>query len=308
MRFFLSILIFGASLFAQAPAPPATPATAAEPAADTVIASFEGRNLTYGELKAFVTALVPPEQRQMVLRNPAFVVHRYFLWQHLANMAQKDKLDEKSPTREQLYWDRVNILVQAKLNDMSNQTSADENDLKKYYEANKDKYTQVRVKTIYVSFSANPADAGSGGAKVASEAEAKAKIEKILAEIRAGADFVKMVKQYSEDATSREKDGDLETFRKSDSIPDAIRAAVFKLKQGEVSEPVRQPNGFYLFRAEEVSVRSYQQVQSEIYDLVRTQNYKNKLDQMDKNIDYKIENPAFFKATAAASAPAPPAK
>jgi peptidyl-prolyl cis-trans isomerase C len=306
MRFIsLSLLISGAILCAQplalpAPAPMAAPA---EPSPDTVIASFEGKTLTYGQLREFITAMAPPEQQPAMLQNLSFSVHRYFFFQRLADLAQKEKLDQKSPTREQLYWDRINILAQSKLNDASNQTVADEDDLKKYYADNKDKYTQVRVKTIYISFSANPEAAGTGGKKVLNEAEAKAKITKILAEIRGGADFVKMVKQHSEDETSRAKDGDLETFRKSDEIPDAIRAEIFKLKRGEVSEPVRQPNGYYLFRAEEVTFRAYQQVQGEIYDIMRQINFKKWLDQMDKSVNVKIENPAVFKPTA----PAPPA-
>jgi peptidyl-prolyl cis-trans isomerase C len=299
MRFLsVFLLIFAPALGAQAPAPAGN---SAEPSPDTVIASCEGKNLTYGQFRAFVSVLVAPQQQAMALRNPADIVHKYFLWLRLAGMAENEKLDQQSPTKEQLYWDRVNVLMQAKLNEMSNRTEADENEMKKYYADHKDKYTQVRVKALYVSFSDAPID----GKKVATEAEAKAKIEKILAEIRGGADFVKMVKQYSEDVTSREHDGDLETFRMSDNIPDAIRTAVFSLKRGDVSEPVRQPNGFYLFRAEDIGVRSYQQVQTEIYDIVRQESFKKWLDGMYKSVEYKIEDPAFFKATAAAPVPAP---
>lgn len=296
MRFLPVSMILAAALCAQAPAP--APATTPEPSPDTVIASSGGQTVTYGQLRAFVSVLVQPQQQELALRNPGALVHRYFLWLRLAGLAENEKLDQQSPTKEQIFWDRVNVLMQAKLNQMTNQTAADEEEMKKYYADHKDKYTQVRVKTIYVSFSSTPVE----GKKVLNEAEAKAKIEKILAEIRGGADFVKMVKQHSEDATSRDKDGDLETFRKSDEIPDAIRTAVFKLKTGEVSDPVRQPNGFYLFRAEEVTVRSYQQVQAEIYDIVRQANFQKWLESMDKSVQIKIENPAFFKTTAAAPA------
>jgi len=100
---------------------------------------------------------------------------------------------------------------------------------------------------------------GKGG-KATTEDEAKAKATKLLADIRGGADFVKLVKENSDDETSKAKDGDFATLRRTDNIPDAIRAAVFSLKQGEVSEPVRQPNGFYLLRADEVRYRPLSQV------------------------------------------------
>ena len=71
---------------------------------------------------------------------------------------------------------------------------------------------------------------------------------------------MKLVKENSDDETSRAKDGDFATLRSSDNIPDAFRATVFALKKGEVSEPLKQPNGFYLLRAEEVTVRPLSEV------------------------------------------------
>jgi parvulin-like peptidyl-prolyl isomerase len=302
----LSLLAFGcaAALYAQAPAATAPPPAAfPEMPPDTVIASFEGRNLTYGQLKAFVSVL-DPQQQQLAAKNPKMLVHQYFLWQHLANEATAEKLDQKSPAKEQLDYNRTFILMQTKLNDVVRNMTVEEEELKKYYEQNKDKYSQVKVKTIYISFSSNPAEAGSGGKKVLSEEEAKAKIEKVLAEIRGGADFVKMVKQHSEDADSRDKDGDLGTFRRSDNLPDAIRKVVFSLKQGEVSEPVRQPNGFYLFRADQISTRTYQQEQMNIYEQAKQAKAQKWMNDVNASIQFKVENEAFFKA-AAGAAPAP---
>src|SRR5205823_1973257 len=102
--------------------------------------------------------------------------------------------------------------------------------------------------------------------KLLSEPEAKAKIEKLLAEIRSGADFVKMVKEHSEDPTSVARDGDFETpIRKSDKLPDEIKSAIFGLKVGQVSEAVRAPSGFHLFRMEELGMQPYEQVNDDIF-------------------------------------------
>src|SRR5689334_8660638 len=256
---FIVALLGACNLCAQTPAPPPP----AEPSPDTVVASYDGKKLTYGELKRFVSVL-PPQQQQAAMRDRKTLVHEYFLMQHLAEMAEKEKLDEKSPMKEQLEYNRRFLLMNAKLNQVANTISVPDEDIQKTYEANKDKYSQVKLKVLYVSFS-NNADA-SAAKKPLTEEQAKAKIEKLLAEIKAGADFVKMVKQYSEDTTSAEKDGDFGVIRKSDNVPEAIRNVVFTLKRGEIGGPVRQPNGFYLFRAEEVTTRTFQQVQMEIVD------------------------------------------
>src|SRR6266536_1257807 len=151
MKFFpFSVFLCAAGLLAQNP-PPATPpppAPAAEPAPDAVIASFEGKRLTYGEIKKFIIVL-DPQQQQMAMRNPKMLVHQYFFYRHLAEMALKEKLDQQSPTKEQLdYW-RTTVLAQAKLNDVVRNMTIDDEELKKFYEANKEKYTQVKLKVLY---------------------------------------------------------------------------------------------------------------------------------------------------------------
>ncbi len=102
--------------------------------------------------------------------------------------------------------------------------------------------------------------------RLLTEAEAKAKAEKLKEALKGGADFVKLVKENSDDETSRDKDGDFATLRFTDNIPDAFRTAVFALKKGEVSEPLKQPNGFYLLRADEVTVRPLSEVRDDIFN------------------------------------------
>src|SRR5437016_5730221 len=100
---FFSVFIYAAALSAQTPAAAPPPAPPAEPAPDTVIASFEGKKLTYAELKRFIIVL-DPQQQQAALRNPKMLVHQYLLYRRLADQAVKEKLDQQSPTKEQLEY------------------------------------------------------------------------------------------------------------------------------------------------------------------------------------------------------------
>src|SRR5262249_46144202 len=144
----------------------------------------------------------------------------------------------------------------------------------------------VKVKAIYVSFSPD-------GKKGLTEAQAKAKADKILAQIRAGGDFVKLVRENSEDETSRAKNGDFATLRPTDNIPDAIRTAVFALKPGEVTEPVRQPSGFYLLHADEVNYRPFSQARDEIFNELKQQRYAQWLEKTNRETMVNF-NPAFL--------------
>ena len=233
------------------------------------------------------------------MRDRKAFLKQYFLMQHLSEMALKAKLDEQSPAKETLEFNRLYLLSMAAMNDVANRTPVEDADLEKFYQANQDRFTQVSLKVVYISFTSNPP--AKPDPKVLTEEQAKAKIEKILTEIRGGADFVKMVKEHSEDAASAAKDGDFGTIRKSDNIPDAIRSVVFSLKPGQVSDPVRQPNGFYLFRAGEVNVRPFKQVASEIVPEVQQAKYKEWLDKVNRSINLKIENEAYFSSTPTAA-------
>lgn len=271
----------------KAPAPPDLPP-------DTVVASFgNGQKLTIEELKKFVSVL-PPQMQQMALRDRKNFVQQYALMHRLAELATQAKLDQQSPTKEQLEFNRIYVLMNAELNDALSNIIVPAADQQRFYDSNKDRFAQVKVKVLYVSFASKPPASGDSK-KYLSEAEAKAKIEKLRGEIAAGADFVKLVKAHSEDTTSAAKDGDFGTIRRTDKIPDTIRDAIFALKPGQVSEPVRQPNGYYLFRAEEITVRPYNEVREEIQNDLRQARFKEWMDQTTRSLNVKIENDAYFK-------------
>jgi hypothetical protein len=239
-----------------------------------VVAKFDdGATFTMGEFKR-ILEILPPDNQQLALRNRRLFVQQWGLFRRLTQMAEKKGLDKQSPMREQLAYNRMMVLMQAALNDTMNTLVVDSAEISKYYAAHKDQYKQVRVKALYVAFGGT----APAGKTPLTEEQAKAKAARLLAQIRGGADFVKLVKENSDDVTSRDKDGEFATLRPKDNVPDAIRAAVFSLKAGEITEPVRQPNGFYLLRAEEVGYRPLQQAQDEIYQEVKQLRYKDWLD------------------------------
>jgi peptidyl-prolyl cis-trans isomerase C len=260
----------------------------------TTIAVFDdGVQFTMGDFKK-IFAVLPPDNQPLAMRDRKTFLQQWAFMRKLAQMAERQKLDQETPTKEQLEYYRLMILSQAKLANAMNSMTVEPAEIVEFYDTNKERFKEVQVKAIYVSF--------GKGAKARTEDEAKAKATKLLAEIRGGADFVKLVKENSEDETSKAKDGDFATLRRNDNIPDAIRAAVFSLKQGEVSEPVRQPNGFYLLRADEVHYRPLSQVRDEIFTELRQQHYGKWLDQTNKETKVEFTNPAFLS-----DAVAPPA-
>jgi peptidyl-prolyl cis-trans isomerase C len=200
----------------------------------------------------------------------------------------------------------MNVLSQAQINEQYNKFVVGGEELHKFYDENKNRYEQVKVKVIYVSFSPNPGQSADGKKRL-SEAEAKEKAERLVKEIKGGADFLKLVKENSEDETSKAKDGDFGTLSRADNLPDAIRNTVFTLKAGEISDPVRQPNGYYIFRAEEISQKAYDDVQNQIYSELKNLRLKQWLDTTTKELNIQFVDTDFFAGSGMPGAPPAPA-
>lgn len=80
--------------------------------------------------------------------------------------------------------------------------------------------------------------------------EARSRAERVLAEIRTGADFANMAVAHS-DGQQALDGGDL-GWRKAADLPTLFSDAVLRLKAGEVTEPIRSPSGFHLVKLIEV--------------------------------------------------------
>jgi len=79
-----------------------------------------------------------------------------------------------------------------------------------------------------------------------SEADAKARIERLRERLVGGASFEELARANSEDASSA-KGGDLGWISPGDTVPDFERA-LNKLAVNEISEPVRTPFGWHLIQ------------------------------------------------------------
>jgi peptidyl-prolyl cis-trans isomerase C len=298
LLFFLCLSAGAQSQPAKPPAPvPSKPAATipSDLPPDTVLATFgDGHKLTFGELKKFMRVL-PPQMQQLAMRDRKAFVQQYALMNRLAEMAAESKLDQQSPTKEQLEFNRIYVLMNAELNDAMSRIAIPPAEEQHFYDTHKKQFAQAKVKVLYVSFHSNASPHSMDGKKILSEPEAKAKIEKLRDEIAHGADFVKLIKTNSEDADSAAKNGNFGTIRRTDKIPQPIKDAVFALKPGQVSPPVRQPNGFYLFRVEDISTQAYADVKSEIENQLRQAKFKEWMDKTNQSLNIHFENQSFFQ-------------
>jgi parvulin-like peptidyl-prolyl isomerase len=300
------LLCAGAGLSQTAPPAPAAPPPAER--GDTVIGVFEdGGKITLDELRVLIPAL-PQQFQQMAVQDRQRFLHYYAMMRKLSQMAEHEKLDQRSPYKEVLVYSRLSTLTDIKLKDVLDSMTVAPEEVEKYYKEHQEPYKAVKVSAIYIAFgdaeaasslASSPSSASRITKKTLTEEEAKAKAAKLLAEARAGADFKALVRENSDDETSRDKSGDFGTWRMSDNVPDLMRPVVFGLKQGELGEPVRQAHGYYIFRADEVTYAPLSQVHDSIFQQLKQQRFQEWTQKLDTGT--KVE---FPKPETAAPAPA----
>jgi parvulin-like peptidyl-prolyl isomerase len=312
----LSFIAFSVCLCAQTPPSPKPPVPAPQttqpqlaqpqpappaPVPDTaIVAQVNGKDITAGEVKKMLAG-APPQLTQALARDPKAALEQVFLLGKLNELAQQDKLAEKSPWKDMIAFYQKNIYAQAELNYKTNSFAVSQEDQQKYYDDNKSKYEQAKIGVIYISFAADPKTAPDkpGEKKPLAEAEAKAKAEELAKQLRSGADFATLAKQNSDDKNSAEKGGEFGIVKESDRLNEALKKAVFALKPGEISDPVKQPNGFYLIKVEERSVRPFTEVSPEILNQLRQEKFQTWLKSVQDENKVTIQNADFFRTGAA---------
>ncbi|WP_144613497.1 peptidylprolyl isomerase PrsA [Bacillus cereus] len=95
---------------------------------------------------------------------------------------------------------------------------------------------------------------------VSDENEAK----EIKKKLDAGASFEELAKQESQDLLSKEKGGDLGYFNSGRMTPE-FETAAYKLKVGQISNPVKSPNGYHIIKlTDKKDLKPYDEVKDSI--------------------------------------------
>jgi peptidyl-prolyl cis-trans isomerase C len=285
-----------AALVVWAQAPPSQ--TQAEVPADTVVATVNGKKLTAEQVRNMI-ATTPPQVQQAFAKNPEQFMREFDWYSLIQQLAEKAGLDKRSPYKERLEFQRLMTLVQAMYDEAAREVTVTRDEEKAYYAANEMKYREALAKLIYIPFSTG-GGAVPGGKKVLTETEAKTKAEGIVKQARTGADFVKLVKEHSEDPGSAAQNGDIGTGVRTTTthIPEAMRNAILALKPGQVSDPIRHENGYYVFRVESVSVLPYEKVREEIYKELKQAGFVKWQKNTQAEATIQVANEEFFRSLA----------
>lgn len=315
MKISILLAVFSAASFAQAPLIP--PSGDLKP--DTVVATIEGKDITLADIQDLVAA--DPRLAQFMQKNPQQALAEAFVIRHLAGEGEKRKLAEQSPLKEQLEAVRAQALAGAMVSMERNSFVVSAEDIEAHFQRTRANYEQARVKAIYLSFrpAPPPPTAGTSPEAVAqaakdalaaamqgarSEAEATALANDIVKKLREGADFAKLVEQYSDDAGSKANGGDFGVIKPNSAYPEDVRKAVFALQPGQVTDPIKTGNSLYIMRLEEKVMPPIADVRGEIIETLRGQHLDQFMQGLNARFKPVIKNADFFARPGAFVTPA----
>ena len=189
--------------------------------------------------------------------------------------AYKNKLDDDEEFKNELNLVKENMLKNYAMHKIFESVNPTEDDLKAYYEANKE--LVIPQKTYTASH-------------ILVDDEQKA--NDIYDEIDEGLDFKEAAKKYSKDPSAA-SGGSLGTFPKGVMVKE-FQDGLDSLEVGEISKPVKSQFGYHLIKLEDVNSaedKPFEEVRDQVYQtylmVKRQEKYLEKLNEISKSVEVK---------------------
>ena len=245
---------------------------------------------------------VPPEKRDEVLRGVLDQLVAYHLLAQESRARKLDVTDAEVDSRlgqirqsfpneaaftqgiaaQGLTVDQVKLQTRTSLqvakiidSEIGSKISVQDAEVDAYYKNNLDRFKQGdSVHASHILIGVPPQ------ANAEQKAEAKAKAQAALKQVKAGADFAAVAKAQSQDPGSAQNGGDLGFFPKGQMTP-AFERAAFTLKPGAISGIVETPFGFHIIKVIEkrgARTAPFTEVSGQIKDFLTEGQRESKLE------------------------------
>jgi parvulin-like peptidyl-prolyl isomerase len=182
-----------------------------------------------------------------------------------------DALKKQRLTLEQFKESvREQLLIDGMKGAVTKDVIVTEDEVRAYYDSHKGDYTEPEIREArHILISPFATAAGGGGAMTPTESDwdaARREAEKVRSEIQNGADFGTEARKYSDDTATSDSGGELGNIIRGQMVPE-FEEAVFSLKKGGLSQPVRTEYGYHLIQVIDITPETpvpYDQVKEKI--------------------------------------------
>ena len=290
------------------PTAPAAPATLSP---DDVALTVGDQKITAKEFEAVINNLPPEVASALPALGKRGFAERYANLLGLAKEGEKLKIDQGENFRQMAAFQRMMLLAQLTLGQMSETVGAvSPEEVSYYYTAHQLDFQQIKLRGIYIPFgteaeaAAKPKPGSPAVKPKLTEAEARAKADALRTRINGGEDMAALAKKESTHA-SAPKGGDFGFVRHGQFTPQ-IDNVIFGLEMNQVSVPVRDRFGFFIFRVEEKRTQPLEEAKALIEPGLRQQKIGDSLTKVQTEYPATLD-PRYFGPPAPANPPMPPA-
>jgi len=202
-----------------------------------VLAKVDGQPITEEDVADAMADIGPglPQKLEGAARQK-YVLDYLIDLKLAAKKAEADKLTSTPEFERKMAYYRDKLAMEQLLGSVAKAAQTEDAERKAYDEAAKAEPPQQEIHARHIL--------------VPTEDEAKA----ALARVKAGEDFAKVASELSKDPSA--DGGDLGWFTKDRMVPEFSEQA-FKLKEGQVSDPVKTQFGWHIIKVEGVRTKSF---------------------------------------------------
>jgi parvulin-like peptidyl-prolyl isomerase len=241
------------------------------------VLKVDGTALSNEDVQAEINAL--PEMAKQFFQGPegaTRLVDELAKKEMLYLEAKKRGLDKSKEFDKRVEeFKKVTLINELLQKELAGAANVSEKDAQDYYNNHKDEFmmhSQIRLSQIVVP----------------TEDEAR----KVFEQLKQGGDFAKVAADVSTDKKSAKAGGDMGLFKQGELAPQ-IEEAVFKLKKGEISMPVKLQDGFHFFKVTDVkgNIVDFDKVKGMITQNLTNQKQKEAFDKFMESLkkSYKVE-------------------
>jgi len=162
--------------------------------------------------------------------------------------------------RKQL--ERQMIIEQVQRQEVGSKLTITEEEARQYYARHPEEFTEPATITLREILIDVPTAAGGAAASAAADQAALAKINDVRARALRAEDFAKLATEMS-NSPSKANGGLIGPFSHDDMSP-TLQGLIDKMKPGEITQPIRTPRGYQIFKLE-----SMKQSAEQPFDSVR---------------------------------------
>lgn len=267
----------------------------------TIIAKYKDKIITDKDLERIIS-YYESTQKMAINENPQLklsVLRQIITNNIVSSIAEEKGFTKRDDIKEQIKLITEHFITSLYLKEevLFKVSPPTEEDIKNYYNLHLNEFIetpeQVRARHILLRIPPNTKDE-----------EKKAVIqraEKIIKQIKEGADFGEMAKLHSDDPGSKNKGGDLGFFTRGRMVK-PFEDAVFSLKIGEISSPIITNFGVHIIKVEdrkEATYKPFEKVKKEVEQKALEKKQKEKvleyLENLFKSEKVQINENYFLK-------------